>query len=423
MGINILHISVHLGGGVGTVINNWVKNDLENNHTVLLLNENYYGGAVSYVYDNMRNRNEKIKEWIEKSDLVIVHFWNHPFLFEFLVNFQFPPCRLCVWSHVSGLNPPYVHLEKLAYLTDRFILSSPISFLGDIKYFPNKLLNKISIIWTTGGVADYLKIDNKANESFIIGYIGTLDYSKISPNFVSLCEKVLKKIPDAKFVVCGTGPDEEKIKKEASGKKLDKSFDFKGICLNIKEIIPTFSVFGYPLNKKHFGTCEQVLGEVMAAGVIPVVFDNPAEKYIVGSVAKVSKNSEEYVKNIIDIYESPIENERVLLLKEWAKELYDINAMMASWNKLFSDVLKLKKRSRQWNKEKKIYDGYEIFLESIGKYADIIKSGDSDKVRNLFSSNNQWSSKSKGSVFQYIEAFPNDERLLALVPLAKQEEI
>jgi hypothetical protein len=156
------------------------------------------------------------------------------------------------------------------------------------------------------------------------------------------------------------------------------------MCSNVKEVIPTFSVFGYPLNEKHFGTCEQVLGEVMAAGIMPVVLDNPAEKHIASSVAKVSRNFEEYVENIVGLYLNSIDNENVLGLKERAKELYDINTMIDSWNKLFSEAMVSDKREREWDKESNTYNGYEIFLESIGKYADIIKSEDHDEILKLF---------------------------------------
>lgn len=415
MKINILHIAVHLGGGVGTVVKNWIENDSTNSHTVLLLNENYYGSDPSYIHSQMRGRGDEIKEWIEKSDIVIVHFWNHPYLFEFLVNFKFPPCRLCIWSHVSGLNPPYVISEKLVGFADKFVLSSPISLEGDIKHFSKSLLDKTSTIWTTGGVEDYLKIDRNADsKDFVIGYIGTLDYSKMSPDFISLCEEILKEMPDAKFVICGVGSDEEKIKEEVLVKGLNNSFDFKGMCLNIKEEIVSFSVFGYPLNRKHFGTCEQVLGEVMAVGVVPVVLDNPAERYIVSPVGKVSKSNEEYVASIVDLYKNPIDEETVLSLKERAGKLYSINRMIELWDKLFSEAMMFDKKEREWDKGKEIYDGHDIFLESIGKYAETIEYGDLDEIKRLFSINTQFFSKSKGSVNQYVDAFPSDERLLAI---------
>lgn len=418
MKINILHIAVHLGGGVGTVVKNWIENDPDNNHTVLLLNENYYGNDPSYIHSQMRGKDDEIREWIEKSDIVIVHFWNHPYLFEFIVNFKFPPCRLCIWSHVSGLNPPYVISEKLIGFSDKFVLSSPISLEGDIKHFSKSLLDKTSTIWTTGGVYDYLKIDKGSDsKDFVIGYIGTLDYSKMSPDFIYLCEEILKEIPTAKFVICGVGSDEEKMKEEVLVRGLNNSFDFKGMCLNIKEVITSFSVFGYPLNEKHFGTCEQVLGEAMAVGVMPVVLDNPAEKYIVVNVGRVSKGNEEYVANIVNLYNNAIDDEAILSLKERAEKLYSMDTMINSWNKLFSEVLMFDKKEREWNKNKDVYDGYDIFLESIGKYADIIEYGDLDKIKRFFLSNSQFFSKSKGSVNQYVDAFPLDERLLEIVDL------
>jgi len=74
MGINILHIAVHLGGGVGTVLKNWIKKDEINNHTVLLLNKNYYGEDPPYIYSQMRGEDKEIKEFIQKADVVIIHF-------------------------------------------------------------------------------------------------------------------------------------------------------------------------------------------------------------------------------------------------------------------------------------------------------------------------------------------------------------
>ena len=417
MGINVLHIAVHLGGGVGTVIKNWIKKDEVNSHTVLLLNKNYYGEDPSYIHPQMRGKDKEIKEFIQKADVVIIHFWNHPYLFDFLVNFKFPECRVCVWSHVSGLNPPYVHLEKMAQLSDKFVLSSPISFNSDVRYFNKELLKRVSLVWTTGGVEDYLEINRITNnKDFVIGYIGTLDYSKIHPNFVQLCEEILKRIPEAKFVICGTGPDEGKIKEEVNKRGVNESFTFMGMCHNIKEIIPNFSVFGYPLNNKHFGTCEQVLGEVMAAGVMPIVLDNPAERLIVSNVGKISKDSEEYIENIVQLYSKPINKETASILKGRAKELYSIDTMMDSWNELFIEVIKLDKKEREWKKDKEAYSSYEIFLESIGKYADIIEAGDKEDIKDLFKSNNQWLSKNKGSVYQYQGALP-DKRLLKLCNL------
>ena len=39
--MKILHIAVHLGGGIGTVLRNWIRLDRQNEHTILILNKNY----------------------------------------------------------------------------------------------------------------------------------------------------------------------------------------------------------------------------------------------------------------------------------------------------------------------------------------------------------------------------------------------
>ena len=90
--------------------------------------------------------------------------------------------------------------------------------------------------------------------------------------------------------------------------------------------------------------------------------------------------------------------------------------MMSSWNELLTEVMGTDKKERGWEKNKDAYGGYEIFLESIGKYSDIIESDNYEEIMNLFKSNEQWLSKNKGSVYQYMEALP-DERLLKLCQL------
>ncbi len=396
--MNITHIAVHLGGGVGTVVKNWINKDTKNKHTILLLNKNFYGEKQSNVIENLRGKYNTINSYIKDSDVVIIHFWNHPYLFEFLTNAILIECRLCIWSHVSGLNPPYVHTNNLTNYPDRFIFSSPIS--GE------------NFIWTTGGVDKYLNIKkNNNNKEFVIGYIGTLDYSKIHPKFVNLCLDIYNKIPNSKFIICGTGNDEDKIKEKVNIYGMREAFEFKGFISNIEDIIPTFNVFGYPLNETHFGTCEQVLGEVMACGIEPIVLNNKSEKYIVNGYGKVSNNLEEYVNDILDIYNN--QKNKSDLLKKRAIELYDIDKMINSWNKIFEELLKEKKSDKFWFK--KCDSGYSIFLESIGnKYSKIILNGDKKEIKKLFDSNMQWRSNSKGSVFQYLEAFPEDEKLQEL---------
>lgn len=391
--MKILHIAVHLGGGVGTVLRNWIKKDNHNEHNILLLNRNFYGSNEDNIYENFRHKYDEINVFVKKSDIVIIHFWNHPYLFEFLVNINLEKCRLCIWSHCSGLFPPYVHTKNLLSYPDNFYYSSPIC--GE------------NYIWTTGGIEEYLNINRNLNDKeFRVGYIGTLDYSKLNPYFLLICKSIYHKIPNVKFIICGVD-NNNNMEYDVKNLGMESAFEFKGF-VNIKDIISTFNVFGYPLNKEHYGTCEQVLGEVMACGVEPVVLNNPTEKYIVEGYGRVCNNPREYIESIVDIYNNPPENS--IRLKERASELYDIHVMINKWNNIFNNMIEEEKKERFWS-DKDIKNGYEIFIESLGEYGKILETGNIQDISELFNSNAQWRSKSKGSVHQYLEAFPDDKKL------------
>jgi glycosyltransferase involved in cell wall biosynthesis len=401
--MKILHIAIHLGGGVGTVLRNWIKKDTNNEHNILLLNKNFYGEKCPNIHEEMRGKYNEIYGWIDKSDIVIIHYWNHPYIFEFLISSKLPKCRLCFWSHISGLNPPYIHSEKLINFSDKFIFSSKVSHDN---CEPNI---KIDTIWTTGGLDNYKPIE-KSNDRFTIGYIGTLDYAKLHPSFVNLCEHIIERIPDVLFTICGSGCDEEKIKNEIESKSISSNFNFMGRINNVSEVIPTFNVFGYPLNRKHFGTCEQVLGEVMACGIEPIVFNNPSEKFIVEGYGRICETEKDYISNILDLYQHPTTKNKVKVLIKRANELYDINTMINSWNNIFDLLILKEKNERSWNIHNNPIEGHKIFIESLGKYGEILY-GSEKEILELFDSNEQWHSLSKGSVIQYLEAFPDDCKL------------
>ena len=69
-------------------------------------------------------------------------------------------------------------------------------------------------------------------------------------------------IPKVKFLICGSGDDKVRIENE-SKKYFNEKFKFFGFVENIKKILEITDVLGYPLNKKHYGTGEQIILESM----------------------------------------------------------------------------------------------------------------------------------------------------------------
>ena len=74
---------------------------------------------------------------------------------------------------------------------------------------------------------------------------------------------------------------ENLLKEEAETLGIADKLEIVGKIPDIKPYLSKFDVFAYPLNPNHYGTAEQVLQEAMAAGIVPVVMNNPAEKILV----------------------------------------------------------------------------------------------------------------------------------------------
>ena len=98
----ILHITPHLGGGVGRVLLNYfskVTDDPSFVHKVACWDyANRKAVEVAKdiglsLFDKMSARKQEILDIIADSDMVLVHWWNHPLLYDFLVREQLSECR------------------------------------------------------------------------------------------------------------------------------------------------------------------------------------------------------------------------------------------------------------------------------------------------------------------------------------------
>jgi glycosyltransferase involved in cell wall biosynthesis len=429
--IDILHITPHLGGGVGTVVLNWLRKEYEINtginHRVACLEENknsmneYLDIGLS-IFDGMYFKKQLLTEWIAQSDIVLIHWWNHPTLFEIMVNMEFPACRLIFWNHVSALYPPYIHSNKLIEFSDLFVFTSPVSYEAkEIIDLPDYLKEKLDVVWSSCGTdifRDFKKIDH---DGFIIGMTGTVDYGKLHPDFIRMCSNI--NIPNAKFIVC-SGDSQDRIKQDAVRYNIENRFSFNGRVRSVMPFLAIYDVFGYPLQPKHLGTCEQAIGEAMLAGVVPVVLNNAAEKYIIedGITGIIAKSQDEYCRAIEFLYHNPDKREKMEdRAIASAKGKYSITKKIKKWGKIFGRALDNDKRVRQWNAEK-CGSGAAIFIESLGDYGDIFekyivaseqnmereKHEVKSEIIALFKSNSQWYSDNKGGVKQYLRSFSKD---------------
>jgi len=430
----VLHITPHLGGGVGSVLLNYLAKARENSafvHRVLSLefaNEKAKMASKTtgfFLAAKMSENPQGLLAAISQADVVLIHWWNHPLLYAFLVRESLPPGRVIFWSHISGFSPPYVFNNPALHYPDLFVFTSPLSLdVPEVKNLREERKKALRVVWSTGGIEHAASVMPKPHSGFKIGYIGTVDYGKMHPHFLKMSSMV--KIPDAQFVVCG-GPSEKQIQEESMQYGMGERFVFTGQISDVNNYLSEFDVFGYPLAPYHFGTCEQVLGESMAAGVPPVVLANRTERYIVedGVAGIVAADEEAYVRAIEGLYRNQDLRKRLSeSARKSAKQRYSIDLMVNRWENIFIEALRFPKTERQWTGKYrgKSVSPAHIFLESLGSYGKEFlcslsahdekdKEAAKDGIRKLYESSHLWNSRTRGTAHHYHYFFPEDNIL------------
>lgn len=321
--MKILHITAHLGGGVGTTLLDWMETDQSHNywvHSLDVINMRARQrmnamGYCSYSTGKMLDddRGKALFKW---ADIVVVHWWDHPLLAE-LIGTYLPAARMVFWAHQNYKMSGYV-----THYPDRFITTSPV--MG----------RQYDCIKSTGDISKFLNLPKRHHDGYTVGYVGTVDYKKLHPHFIPMCERV--DVPGIQFHVYG-----ENHIAPSEITKLSR-FLFPGKISEVDAAYFCMDVFGYPLRPDHYGTSELVLGEAMASGIVPVCMANAAEKLIIqnGVTGYLCMSEEEYIENIEHLYHKP-------LLRNWmgenaraaARELYDIKRMVKEWNSVFLEMM------------------------------------------------------------------------------------
>lgn len=395
--MNILHITPHLGGGVGTVVLNWLSEDHSNTHTIITLDTaNELASNICAKYSIAlfeKSDRSFIFENIKQTDIVVVHFWNHPLLYDLIIRSEFPPCRMVFWSHISGLQPPNVITDKILRYPDKFIYTSPVS--SEIIENP--------VILSTGDISSFFEVELKPHAGFTVGYVGTVDYVKMHPQYI----EVLSKTSSDKFIIVGGG-NYERICKSCS----DNRFQFVGKVSDVKKYLSQMDVFGYLLNPAHFGTAEQVLQEALACGVVPVVLNNKCEANLIKHMRTglVANNLSEYIA-YIDLLKTDIDLRKKLSKNgiEYAKKTFSTNSLIYEWNTVFNDMIVLPKTRKKWEYVSSTeISSYDIFLESLGQFSTLFKDKNISEIKKLISQPH-WQSNSKGTPRQYYNFLKGEE--------------
>jgi glycosyltransferase involved in cell wall biosynthesis len=433
----ILHITPHLPGGLARILLSTLKfSNIESSsflHEIIITDKKHLTNHAKKMFSKYKRflhvgkKDTFIKKKIAEADIVQVEYWNHPLVYKFMNNFNFPLTRLILCSHTNGFSRPSVITKNAINFSDIFLSATratrkhPLFTLKKNKHRKKKL----KFVTYPVDFERFGKIEPKAHKDFNISYIGTLDYSKLHKDFLEMSNNI--KIPKTNIIICGDGFDKDKIINQSKKYNL-KKFKFKGFVENIKDVLKTTDILGYPLNKKHYGSGEQVIIEAMYSKIPVVAFYNHAEKEIIqnNKTGILVKDKKDYIKAIKNLYLNPKkrkkigENAHAHIIKNLSPDVCFKNL-----DKIYLKLMKSKKKKRVFkttilNKKNNNKDyGAQLFIESLGNsgyeflnsYKNCGKKINYKINETIKNSEIELKVATKGSLFQYLYFFPSDPYL------------
>lgn len=315
--MKILHVTPHLGGGVGkahAAISGALGKEVD--QTFLLLEEprdrRYAdmieaGGARVIVADSLGH----VADLAGTADIVQFEFWNHPRLFECLARCAFPAMRSVFWSHISGLARPVIQ-PGLIEEAGRFVFTTEASRSSPaIAALSETAQKKVVVINSGFGFPDALRRPRAHDRGPIIAYLGTVDFVKMHPGFFDAIDRL--KGDDICVSVWGAVDPTGPVAARARAMRHPERITFMLETAEPAVALSGADIFFYPLQPHHYGTAENALIEAMSLGLTPVVLDNPAEMAIVhhGETGFIARSIEECVLLLQVLLASPELRERV----------------------------------------------------------------------------------------------------------------
>lgn len=282
--MRILHVTPHLGGGVGkahAAISAVLPGVVEQTFALLeaprdrryvdLIEAN---GAQVLVADSLGH----IAGLARAADIVQFEFWNHPRMFECLARTEFPPMRSVFWSHISGIAPPLIQPALMAAAA-RFVFTTEASLeTASVAMLRRTANRKLCVVNSGFGFPGGTPRIARGRAPGI-AYLGTVDFAKMHPGIFDVIDAI-DGFDDA-VSIWGDLDPKGAVVARANAMRHSERVKFMGATPDPAAALAGADIFLYPLQRDHYGTAENALVEAMSLGLVPLVLDNPAEKAIV----------------------------------------------------------------------------------------------------------------------------------------------
>lgn len=201
----------------------------------------------------------ELESLVESAEIVQIHFWNTPELYEFMSR---PiTARIILWSHVAGNTAPHIVIPGLASYSD-LIVSTGVPF--------DHLCDRGFVIKprTPHNITQSPRPTEK-KEPFTVGIFGTLDSSRSEASAFDVF--VAAQLPGAKLLVVGTGDLLPMWRAQAESLNMLDRVEFTGFVNDVGSQLSRMDVLLHMPRKDSSATSDLAIQEALLAGVVPVV--------------------------------------------------------------------------------------------------------------------------------------------------------
>ncbi|MEM1111628.1 MAG: glycosyltransferase [Pseudomonadota bacterium] len=226
----------------------------------------------------------QLAEAVAASDVVLVHFYNHPLLIRALGG-ELPPARWMVWYKVLGRSAPQF-------------------------FYPRRLGQGVKCLFTAANEAAspedvipsmvreaFVGLQREAHEGLVIDYIGSTNMAKLHPQAIEYLAQL--RHPQMKIRIHG-GPLDACMQHQLAQASNQSSFELGGYSTDVADLLATSDIFVTPMAPGSYASSDIALQEAMHAGLAVAVLGNsgPADMISNGKDGLVSSSGDGFVQAV-----------------------------------------------------------------------------------------------------------------------------